>query len=199
MATDRLGVVGGGASRSIWDRPRNAAVYSQRLKRRLVMTRQSFGLLRLKPGNRPGASCHAVREIRGFRLDTECHSRDRTIGRRMGKELAVIHPRNPRPIERAEVRSGSRLCENAHQPKMRGIVFLYCLLATERASTTDFRVKEIEIDFYSRTRGPITTGVRNQRSRQPMSLTTGAAAYGSPRARRVRGDGKNPQFVGSGT
>jgi hypothetical protein len=48
MAADRLGVAGGGASRSIWNRLRSASVYNQMLKRRFVMTRQSFGFLRQK-------------------------------------------------------------------------------------------------------------------------------------------------------
>ena len=54
MGADCVSVAGGGASKSVPDRLRSASVYSQRLKRRLVMTRQSFGILRRKPGNGPG-------------------------------------------------------------------------------------------------------------------------------------------------
>ena len=61
-----MGVADGGASRSPWDGARRACVYSQRLKRRLVMTRQSFGFLRRKPHNETGCFPPQFARSEGF-------------------------------------------------------------------------------------------------------------------------------------
>jgi hypothetical protein len=83
-----LGVAGGGASRSTWDRLRSASVYSWRLTRRLVVRRQSFGFLRHRPATDVGRFLCESRDQR-FRRNTERHRKAKAV-------ISVQDPPRPR-------------------------------------------------------------------------------------------------------
>src|SRR6516225_11635295 len=63
--------------------------------------------------------------------------------------MTGLHPTEPVPTGTANGKYGARLCANVREPRMRRIVFLYCLLPRAATALLVFRLTKSRRTFYA--------------------------------------------------